>query len=184
MSTPTAAVRPVSLPPQGLLALHRALFRGRAPTEAASLLREVGYEAGEAFFAAFTNELSREGTAADSLPADRFWERLSAFFEELGWGELRWEPLHTGVAALNSADWAEAEGRAGEHYPGCHLTTGLLSDLLTRIADADVAVLETECRARGDQRCCFLFGSPEALGTLYDAMRQEMPTTEALRQLE
>ncbi len=172
--------RSLSLPAGFLPSLHHALAHGRTPAEAAALLRQVGYESGEAFYQAFAEE---NGAVAESLPAERFWERLSAFFAERGWGELRWEPLHPGIAVLDSPDWVEAEGGEGEQHPGCHLTMGLLSDLLTRIANDDVAVLETECRGRGDARCRFLFGSPAVLGLLYEEILQGTTYDEALRRL-
>jgi len=43
-----------------------------------------------------------------------------------------------------------------------------------------VAVMEVECRSRGDARCRFLAGSPETLSTLYDRMAQGTGYAEAL----
>ena len=43
----------------------------------------------------------------------------------------------------------------------------MLANVLGQVAGSDVAVLEVECRSRGDARCRFLFGSPEALNGVY-----------------
>ena len=43
-----------------------------------------------------------------------------------------------------------------------------------------VAVMEVECRSRGDGRCRFLAGSPDTMATLYDRMAQGMGYTDAL----
>ena len=43
---------------------------------------------------------------------------------------------------------------------------------MTRIADAGLAVMEVECRSRGDARCRWLVGAPETLTTLYQHMAQ------------
>jgi hypothetical protein len=43
----------------------------------------------------------------------------------------------------------------------------VLANLLGQVADADVAVLEVECRSRGDAHCRFLYGSPDALDAVY-----------------
>jgi hypothetical protein len=51
--------------------------------------------------------------------------------------------------------------------PSCHFTTGVLANILGRAADGEVAVLEVECRSRGDQRCRFLFGGADAVYSVY-----------------
>ena len=84
------------------------------------------------------------------------------------------------MLALDSTDWAEASERGGAEYPSCHLTCGLLADFLGRMSDGLVAVMEVECRSRGDGRCRFLAGAPETLGTLYERMSQGMAYGEAL----
>jgi hypothetical protein len=71
-------------------------------------------------------------------------------------------------------------GDAKGEYPSCHLTCGLLADFLGRISDGLVAVMEVECRSRGDSRCRFLAGSPETLSTLYERMAQGMSYEAAL----
>jgi hypothetical protein len=43
-----------------------------------------------------------------------------------------------------------------------------------------VAVMEVECRSRGDGRCRFLAGSPDTMATLYDRMAQGMGYADAL----
>jgi len=43
-----------------------------------------------------------------------------------------------------------------------------------------VAVMEVECRSRGDARCRFLAGSPDTLSALYDRMAQGSSYSEAL----
>jgi hypothetical protein len=52
----------------------------------------------------------------------------------------------------------------------------VLAELLRRATGtedgAEIAVLEAECRGRGDARCRFLFGSPAALEAVYAALRE------------
>jgi hypothetical protein len=71
-----------------------------------------------------------------------------------------------------------AEGH-GE-FPSCHLTCGLLADFFGRLSEGLVAVMEVECRSRGDARCRFLAGAPETLSTLYERMAQGASYTGAL----
>ncbi|HEV2132491.1 MAG TPA: V4R domain-containing protein [Longimicrobiaceae bacterium] len=177
------AERFLRLPAGFLRALHQALAQGHDSAEAATLLREIGYELGDPFYAMLEETLSPGAEESlRSVTPSRFWSGISSVFENLGWGSLQWAQPHPAIAALDSTDWIEAEERQ-EVHPSCHLTTGVLAKLLAHAADAEVAVLETECRSRGDQRCRFLFGSPEALDMLYQEMRMGIPYSAALARL-
>jgi predicted hydrocarbon binding protein len=175
--TTAAATASLRLPAAFLGALHDATSRDRSPAEAAALLREVGYAAGPGFAAAFADWLTAQDapTAADELDAERYWSALSDFFEAFGWGALQLERPHAGVGALDAEAWVEADAR-GAHHSGCHVSTGVLAELLRRATGtedgAEIAVLEAECRGRGDARCRFLFGSPAALEAVYAALRE------------
>ena len=105
-------------------------------------------------------------------------EALAEFFTDQGWGALTARPLGA-VLALDAADWAEAGGGSSE-FPSCHVTCGMLADFFGRMSNGLVAVMEVECRSRGDGRCRFLAGAPETLSALYDRMAQGAPYPEAL----
>ena len=105
---------------------------------------------------------------------------LSEFLAEQGWGRLTALLLGPAVLALDSTDWAEALDEPQGEYPSCHLSCGLLADFLGRISQGLVAVMEVECRSRGETRCRFLAGSPETLGILYERMAQGSGYLEAL----
>jgi predicted hydrocarbon binding protein len=105
---------------------------------------------------------------------------LGEFFAEQGWGRLDASPLGTAVLALDSKEWAEAVDERQAEFPSCHLSCGLLADFLGRISQDVVAVMEVECRSRGETRCRFLAGSPDTLGILYDRMAQGTGYLEAL----
>ncbi len=82
--------------------------------------------------------------------------------------------------ALDSTEWAEAAEESRGEFPSCHLTCGLLADFLGRLSEQVVAVMEVECRSRGDARCRFLAGAPETLSTLYERMALGTTYAEAL----
>ncbi len=47
----------------------------------------------------------------------------------------------------------------------------MLASFLTALADGSpIAVMEIECRGQGDAQCRFLTGSPETLGSVYEAV--------------
>jgi predicted hydrocarbon binding protein len=70
--------------------------------------------------------------------------------------------------AVDATEWAEADPSSGTVAPSCHVTAGMLAGLLGRLAGSHVAVMEIECRSRGDEQCRFLAGAPETLQAVYD----------------
>ncbi len=170
----TAATTAAPLPGLG----RRALAQLRVSLErdlgagAAAVLQEAGFAAGEETFAAFTAWLAaKTGVAVPGdLDAAHLADALDGFFRDIGWGPLRSTMLTDGVLAFDSEAWAESTNTPSSLAPACHLSCGLLADLLGRVAGHVVAVMEVECRSRGDARCRFLAGSPETLGALYERL--------------
>lgn len=168
MAEPTNHPRP-TLPALSLPALRRALAGEAGADAAARALQAAGMAAGDALHA----ELARQQgglEALRALPFSAFVEQLSARLEEDAWGTLAADRLHTGVGVLESADWAEAEAGSAEARPSCFFTTGMLANLLGAAAGAELAVLEVECRSRGDARCRFAFGGEAALVGLHGSL--------------
>jgi predicted hydrocarbon binding protein len=174
--------------PAGLRLGRRVIHQLRASLErdaglqAATHLQEAGFAGGEELYSAFSAWLAeRHGVEQPSeLDVQFLGEVLAEFFGSQGWGHLTVAPLGPSVLALDSTDWAEAMDERQGDYPSCHLSCGLLADFLGRLSQGVVAVMEVECRSRGDGRCRFLAGSPETLGTLYDRMAQGTGYAEAL----
>ena len=92
--------------------------------------------------------------------------------KSLGWGTVEVTPTGPSAFAVDSLNWAEAQEGAGLQYPGCYFTAGLLADFVSRIAAAPLAVMEVECRSRGDARCRWLVGAPDTLTALYERMAE------------
>jgi predicted hydrocarbon binding protein len=159
----------------------RASLERDAGLQAATHLQEAGFAGGEALYADFSGWLAKNRKL--DRPADldvRFLgEVLSEFFADQGWGKLTATPLGA-VLALDSPNWAEAVDEPRGDFPSCHLSCGLLADFLGRFSEGLVAVMEFECRSRGDARCRFLAGAPETLSILYDRMAQGTGYLEAL----
>jgi hypothetical protein len=86
------------------------------------------------------------------------------------------------VGALDSGNWVEVQPESATR-PSCYFTTGLLANLLGQAADAEIAVLEVECRSRGDERCRFLFGAPVTLDELYGRLRSGEPVDQSIASL-
>ena len=193
VSAATPSLYRMTTPP--LLASHHCVGLGRrslqqlraslerdSGVQAAAYLQEAGFAGGEQLYNAYAAWLA-DGYRVDrpgELDAQHLSDVLSRFFAETGWGQLSVQPLGSAVMALDSSEWAEASGEGGADYPSCHLSCGLLADFLGRMSDGMVAVMEVECRSRGDGRCRFLAGAPETLGTIYERMSQGMAYGEAL----
>jgi len=166
----TTATTFLGLSPKALHVLRSSLERDHGLSTAA-YLQEAGFAAGEDTFQAFTEwlEATRQVKPED-LDAEFLGEVASAFFQEHGWGSIAINPLAEGILAIDSTDWSEASPDAGAQYPSCHLSSGLLADFFGRLAGETVAVMEVECRSRGDDMCRFLVGSPETLADVYQRM--------------
>lgn len=180
----TPAVSNASLGPAiARRALHqlRAALERDLGVQAASYLQEAGFAAGEAAHDAFGAWIADRYGVSEPGALDARWlgDALSGFFHSTGWGRLETQQLGP-VLALDSGDWAEALDNPEAEYPTCHLSSGMLADLLGRIAAEPTAVMEVECRSRGDSRCRFLAGSPDTLGSLYERMAQGTRYEEAL----
>ena len=164
--------------PAGLRLSRRVIHTLRASLErdagiqGATHLQEAGFAGGEELYDAFAAWLQTERgvEVPGDLDVQFLGEVLGDFFAEQGWGRLSAMPLGDAVLALDSPDWAEALDQPEGQYPSCHLSCGLLADFLGRVSNGSVAVMEVECRSRGDSKCRFLAGAPETLGVLYDRM--------------
>jgi predicted hydrocarbon binding protein len=149
--------------PATLRQLHASLS-SHAPEQLVTILQEVGYAAGDGMFKAFTAEQNPANLDAEQLP-----QALSDFFSAQGWGSVAMTPIGTGALALDSSDWAEATPGAAQ-TPMCFFSAGMLADFLGRLSEETVAVMEVECRSRGDARCRFLSATPEVLEKVYNEM--------------
>jgi predicted hydrocarbon binding protein len=169
----------LGLSPKALHVLRSSLERDHGLATAA-YLQEAGFAAGEDTYQAFAEWLeATRNTRPEDLDAEFLGEVASAFFEEHGWGSLGVNPLATGILAIDSTNWVEASPEAGAQYPSCHLSSGLLADFFGRLAGETVAVMEVECRSRGDDMCRFLVGSPETLAAVYERMSGGLSYLEA-----
>ena len=182
------SAQPSSSPRPGLRLGRKVIHQLRAALErdtglqAASYLQEAGFAGGEELYEEFATWLraTRGVERPTDLDAQFLNEALSTFFADQGWGALSTQTLGGAVLALDSSEWAEASDEGRGEFPSCHLTCGLLADFFGRLSDGLVAVMEVECRSRGDARCRFLAGAPETLSALYDRMAQGTSYADAL----
>jgi hypothetical protein len=166
-----------------LEALRSVAARGDGNGDAVDALRQAGFLAGSSFHTfgeQWTTE-NHEARSVGSLPVARFWENFSEFWDAQGWGRLDHSELHPGISVLSSTDWVEAD--LSGVVSGCHVSTGLLAEMLRLIAGQEIAVLEVSCRSRGDESCQFLIGSPATLETLYHEIRRGVRLEDAVADL-
>ena len=158
----------------GILRQLHASLATHAPEQAIPILQEAGYAAGAGLFKTFT----AEHNPAD-LDADLLAPTLSEFFTNGGWGAVTMSPVGTGALVLDSGDWAEAEPGTSQ-IPMCFFSAGMLADFLGRLSEDTVAVMEVECRSKGDERCRFLSAAPDVLDKVYNEMTAGRSYEEAL----
>ena len=134
-------------------------------------MQDAGYTGAGQIYEAFESWLkTRGGPSPDALGLEDFGRSVAEFFAASGWGTLDFSPGENGIATIDSMDWAEAVTADGSELSGCYFTTGVLADFFGRITDAQVSVMEVECRSMGAARCRFLIGIPEKLQQIYDQM--------------
>lgn len=153
--------------------LHASLAT-HAPDQMVTILQEAGYAAGEGLYQTFT-----AANNPSDLDAELLGPTLSEFFTSGGWGSVMMSPVGTGALALDSSDWAEAEPGTAQ-TPMCFFSAGMLADFLGRLSEETVAVMEVECRSKGDERCRFLSATPEVLEKVYNEMTAGRSYEEAL----
>ncbi len=163
----------VTIGADSLKVLRRALER-QVGDQAAGLLQEAGYSAGEGIFEALSGWLSDHSDVTDpgDIDKDKLGQVLNEYFGKLGWGAVTVAELGESALILESTDWAESDIESQTAYPCCHYTTGMFSALFGRMAANQAAVMEVECRSKGDSSCKFLVGSPGTLETVYNAMME------------
>ena len=164
----------IPLSPSSLVAVSPAALHRLRDTAGVQALQEAGYAAGEATYRSFTAWLPGVAGVDDpgELAAARLAEVLGRFFSTLGWGAVAVSSLSDAVLAVDSAEWAEAQPAVNLPYPSCAFTSGFLADFFTRLGDAPLAVMEVECRSRGEVRCRWLVGAPDSLNALYEHLAQ------------
>ena len=168
---PLLGTRTVAVPVDFFTALRKAV-ESPEPGVTIEAVRDAGYHAGQALYESYAAWLGERGeTAPESLDDARFASLTGEFFSDFGWGQLRFTSLSDAVIAIDSNDWAEADGYGG----GCHVSTGLFAGFFGRLASAPIAVLEVQCRASGDANCRFLLGSIDVLAYVHEAMGRGIP---------
>lgn len=164
MAAHSEAYREIAVPVSIFASLRHSLAKEAGELPAIHALHDAGYSSGvaaaEAMRGAPDEDLLR-------LSEDDFWSRLAAFFAKRGWGTLSHAALHEAVGSLTSADWVEAAGEDGGEDASCSFSTGFLAGLLSTLAGGPVAVLEVQCRARGDETCTFAYGNATAIHEVY-----------------
>ncbi len=162
--------RPLHIGVEAMHALRTTLER-ETGQRAATILQETGFAAGDAFYTGLRDYVKETyGVAkAEALDGQYLSEALSGYLHDAGWGDVSVEQLGSAVLAVDSPNWAESR-KGGATYPACHFSTGSFADLFTRLGGSQTAVIEVECRSKGDDRCRFLVGSPETLTTVYERM--------------
>lgn len=155
------------------LTRFRTILDRQGTGQTAAILREAGFAAGEGVYHALVEYATKHFHTTDPSGIDRrhLGELLSGFLLESGWGSCAIEPLAEGVIAVDAAEWAESEP-GDSTYPSCHISTGILADLLSRLGGVPLAVMEVECRSKGDLRCRFLVGGADTLNAIYELMTQ------------
>lgn len=181
MSRSAVVPREIAVPVSLFESLRAELEQEAGTLQTVRALHHAGYRAGLSAAASLDDEAGGEAFA---LSQTAFWQHLGRYFSRRGWGEVSHASPHPAVGLLTSSDWAEARADEGDADGSCSFSAGFLSGLLSQLAGGPVAVLEVECRTRGDQQCRFAFGSETAVHELYGMLLDGADLSSALEALE
>lgn len=181
MNTIAAPARFLQVPASLLASVRTAVVGDREPMEAVTVLRQLGYELGEEVYASLQERVQRDfaGVSWAHLDPAEFWRAAASFFSDRGWGTLEFRDLHPAVGALELQEWVEAEAGGGPR--GSHLSTGLFTALLERLAGGGMAVMEVPSGTADRTR--LLFGRGDVLGQVYEGIRTGQPVEAVLASL-
>jgi predicted hydrocarbon binding protein len=179
MPRPSNAPRRLALPPLVLTHLRRALREEVGPLTTTHVLHDAGFSAGEEIYETFAAATDM----SDDVATAEFWSALSRHLAASGWGTFEVERVHSGLGMIRAHDWAESSPGGSESQPGCHFSSGMFAALLGRAAGGPIAVLEVQCRSKGDPHCAFLYGSEAAVHEMYGLLLDGAPLDEALVEL-
>lgn len=146
---------------------------GRVGPGALGAMRATGRAAG----GELAEELAGEAPP-DQVDREAYWRTLGRTLREMGFGEVGYEVLTSGVASVTFPALPEADRSDGN--AGCPFTTGLLAGLLGHAAGEAVAVLEVECRVGGHPACRFLVGAEPRLRAIRERLVTGSELSEAL----
>lgn len=165
----------VQLPTDALRALADGSLA--AGEESVEVVREAGRRTGRFL----ERRITGDADPAEADPAT-YWEVTRDHLLEAGLGETAYRVVHAGVGSITADGLPEAADHdgAGRGTEGCPFSAGLFGGLLSAAADRPVAVLEVECRSRGDERCRFLVGSEDRLTDLRERIVEGATLEEAL----
>lgn len=162
---------PVSLFPS----LRQIARRLEAEEPLGAALEEAGRDVGTRMFPLLQADVATTGV-------DAFWDRLGRVLKVRGWGTVRHRRVHPGLSLLECHDTAEAEVPPGSDapLPGCPLTTGVLSGILSEAAGRRVDLIQVSCRGEGAGLCRWVFGAPAALGRVKERLEAGESLEDAL----
>ena len=153
--------------------IHRLRRRLDASGEgvASAILQDAGFATGEALHNRWKNRVAERTGLDDAGNLDVRWfgPMLDELFTDLGWGSVSVTMVGDTALLLEAGAWAESEAGATT-LPSCHFSCGCFASFLTAQAGSSIAVLEVECRSRGDDACRFLAASAATLGEVYDLL--------------
>lgn len=170
MSIPPRAGRDLLVPVSLIPSLRRIAHRLETDEALSLALEEAGREAGARIFPLLQADAGTTGVEA-------FWDRLTRVLKARGWGTVTHRPVHPGISLLECPDTVEAETSHGgeDPLPGCPLTTGFLSGLLSEAAGRRVELLQVSCRGEGADLCRWAFGAAPALERLKQHLESGEP---------
>lgn len=167
----------LALPASVLVEVRRALGKQTDDVAASRALQDAGFATGASIFNEFVEELDVD---PGELSPRRFFELLGDHLAERGWGRVSHTRVHPGLGMLRAEEWCESDAEGGEAQAGCWFTSGVLERMFSRVGGGSIAVVEADCRSKGNGQCAFLFGSRDAIERIRQLLLEHDNVDDAL----
>lgn len=148
-----------------VVGLHRGLEE-EVGDAAAMILYRCGYSWGVEDMKVFVPLMEEEyNIRYPHMEMSFLMETWWWWFQTQGWGgwKLDTSQLKNGMVFVNVFDSAIAKSLGNIGKPTCFLYAGLLAGVVSYIAKRDLAGIEVQCYAMGEDFCKFLIGSDKRI---------------------
>ena len=168
-----------------VVGLHRGLEE-EVGDAASMILYKCGFRWGVEDMKVFVPIIEQEyNLRFDDMDIHFLLETWWWWFQTQGWGAWRLDlsQRKQGMVTVDVFDSAIAKSLGNVGKPTCYLYSGVLAGVFTYIAKRDLAGIEVQCYAMGEDFCRFLIGSEKRINAAQFWLTEGATATEIVSRL-
>jgi uncharacterized protein len=168
-----------------VVGLHRGLEE-EVGDAAAMILYRCGFRWGVEDMKVFVPIMEEEfNLKRDDMEVNFLLETWWWWFQTQGWGawKLDLSQRKQGMIFVDVFDSAIAKSLGNVGKPTCYLYAGVMAGVLTYLAKRDLAGIEVQCYAMGEDFCKFLIGAEKRINAAQFWLTEGATATEIIQRL-